>query len=330
MRHKLLPILLALVAGAAVLTSCASGNAPATPDEAVNRVHPEGEGNYYDPDLAEVTPAQTETVPQTEQATTEKTKIKKKSESSTAPSTAPTTEPNTADSTQPTTNANVPKDNITQANLNPNIGAIQSDIMAQIQALTVKSISLSKTSLTVEAGKSDKLEIGFDPTNAAVKTCSLQMSNGNAVAKLSGTTITVTGKTAGTATLTVTSKNGHKATCNITVTRSEQVVTDDTVLPHSELCTAANANRWNASITAKLSSLGMTANPNLGGSSFSLSTANLSGSNSYHTAEAALMSMAETEAIKQTGGEYSGYEFNCVASQSNGECEFTVVINKAE
>ncbi len=328
MKYKLLPFLLALITGAAILTSCAGGNSGATQDEAVNRVYPDGEGKYYSEETTLTDTGTGTDVPSSAQASTEKTSS---NTDATQPTTVhPGTQPTTTPSTQPTTNPNVPKDNITGANINPGIGSIQGDVMSKIRALTLKSVSLNKSSVTLEVGKSEKLEISYDPENALTKSCTASVSSGAASASVSGSTVTVTGKSAGSATLTITSRNGCKATCSITVKNAEQPRTDDTVLPHGELCTADNANRWNAAVVSRLSGLGMKQNANLSGSEISFGTAELPGSQSYRTAEKALCDLAEKAVSSQVEGDYSGFEFKCSATRSNGECVFTVTIAKSE
>ena len=178
MKYKLLPFLLALITGAAILTSCAGGNSGATQDEAVNRVYPDGEGKYYSEETTLTDTGTGTDVPSSAQASTEKTSS---NTDATQPTTVhPGTQPTTTPSTQPTTNPNVPKDNITGANINPGIGSIQGDVMSKIRALTLKSVSLNKSSVTLEVGKSEKLEISYDPENALTKSCTASVSSGAA------------------------------------------------------------------------------------------------------------------------------------------------------
>ena len=73
MKYKLLPFLLALITGAAILTSCAGGNSGATQDEAVNRVYPDGEGKYYSEETTLTDTGTGTDVPSSAQASTEKT-----------------------------------------------------------------------------------------------------------------------------------------------------------------------------------------------------------------------------------------------------------------
>ena len=306
------------------MTACSSAKKAAEPGEAVNRVYPAGEGRYYSPSEALTIDPGTTAAATTQPATQAATKKPKATTATTA--TAATTSP-----TQPTTiQANVPSDNITAANLNPNMASIQGRVAAELDELAVQAISLSANSLSLEVGESKELKISFKPENALVKTTTLKMSNANATATASGTTITVKGVKAGTSTLTVTSTNGHRAVCDITVKRTEKVITDDTVLPHGELCTAENVNRWCEEVQAHLETLGMQHNPLLNGNTAELSTEGL-GDTSYNAAADSFTVQAENELTAQTGGEWSSYEFNCFTeARSGGEFAIIIVINTIE
>ncbi len=323
MKHRLLPLLLAVITGAAILTACSS-NPETQGQEAVNRVYPEGEGRYYQPTSeADVTALDT-TAAQTTAAT-------KATAATAAPSTAATkaTVPTTAPLTQPTTiRTDVPNDGVTAANINPNIDAIQRAMQEQVYALAVKSISLSQTSLSLETGESRKIQISISPANASNKTCTLTTNTANARAVIEGQTVTVMGVTAGTCTLTVISNNGHTAKCDITVKRAEQKITDDTVLTHKELVTAANAERWTELVAARLESLGMTRNTSLQGDSFTMMTEG-ENNKSFNESAAYFTAEAETLAAAVTGQAWSEYEFNVVCkSLDNGEFAIATAINK--
>ena len=322
MKVKVLLVLLALILGASLLGACSSQqNHTATADEAVNRVYPEGEGKFYDPSAVISTAAESTAAEAATHAATKATSAR--------PKTTKATTATDSTGSQPTTvQGNVPPDNITDANINPNLGTIQSQVAARMEALSVKSISLSETSLTLEAGESRQLRISFNPSDAAIKSCSMTVSNSNAAATLSGTTVTVKGIKAGTATLTVTSHNGHSAACNITVKRSETPVTDDTVLSHADLCTAENANRWSEAVAARLATLGMNRNGSLSGASAELSTAMLNNM-SYRDAESELTSQAESLLSSLTGGNWTGFDYNCFAEESGGNFVITIVINES-
>ena len=237
MNHRILPLLLAIIAGAAILTSCASAQ-KTDAGEAVNRVHPIGEGNYYDPSAADGQGGtQAATEPSTVPPTTEK---KKKTQATTAPSTAPTTAPS---STVPaTTNANVPKDNMTPSHINPSLGLIQSEVYAELQALALKKIALSKTAVTLEVGEKESLELQFTPSDAPRKTCTVKTSNKNATALFVDKKLVITGKAAGTCTVTVTSFNNLTATCEVTVKAKEVPATEAATEAQTEAETEPEKN----------------------------------------------------------------------------------------
>ncbi len=324
MRHKILPFLLAAILGAAAMTACSSSPDKIAAGEAVNRVYPAGEGRYYDPSSEAKVSADTSAASSTA-STNPSTKA---TQATTAPKSKITaTVPALSSATQPTTlNVHVPDDGITADNINPRIGSIQSEMQEQILALAVTSISLSEVSIDLNTGETKTLDISFTPADAANKTCTVTASNGNVRASVSGKTVSITGVTAGTSTITVTSHNGHKATCDIIVKRVEQDITDDTVLTHKELVTAANAERWTAAVISHLESLGMTRNTSLQGDSYSMGTEGVN-NKSYNEAESDFISLAENEATSITGQDWSDYEFNCVCSARDGEYDIIVAIN---
>ena len=324
MRHKILPFLLAAILGAAAMTACSSSPDKIAAGEAVNRVYPAGEGRYYDPSSEAKVSADTSAASSTA-STNPSTKA---AQATTAPKSKITaTVPALSSATQPTTlNVHVPDDGITADNINPRIGSIQSEMQEQILALAVTSISLSEVSIDLNTGETKTLDISFTPADAANKTCTVTASNGNVRASVSGKTVSITGVTAGTSTITVTSHNGHKATCDIIVKRVEQDITDDTVLTHKELVTAANAERWTAAVISHLESLGMTRNTSLQGDSYSMGTEGVN-NKSYNEAESDFISLAENEATSITGQDWSDYEFNCVCSARDGEYDIIVAIN---
>ena len=105
------------------------------------------------------------------------------------------------------------------------------------------SITLNKTSATIEQGKSLTLTATVAPTNATNKTVTWTTSN-SSVATVSGGTVKAVG--AGTATITAKTANGKTATCKVTVTAPTVDVTGITL------------NKTTASVT-KGSSLTLTA-----------------------------------------------------------------------
>ena len=312
-----MPVLLAIITAAALLTACGSKGGDS--NDAVNRVYPEGEGKLYDGTSIEgVTAPESTAQPETTKGSAKQT--------TTAPAETKSTDSTQASTVQPTTiTTDVPPDNITGANINPHLGSIQSEVIAEIESHSVKSISLSQTELTVTAGESKTLEVSYEPSDAVDKTCTAEVSNNCVKASASGKTVTVTGVNAGTCTLTVSSKNGHKATCNITVKRAEQEITDDTVLPHGELCTAANASRWAEAVASHLESKGVTRDTSLRGGGISLRTDSDKSDMSFNSARKSFVSQAEYEAALVTNGSWSGYIFNCSA-ESLGGGEYAIII----
>lgn len=83
--------------------------------------------------------------------------------------------------------------------------------------VAVESVSLDKSTLTIEAGQTAQLTATISPANADNKNISWSSDN-NTVATVDGTGL-VSALAAGTATITVTTEDGNKtATCAVTVT----------------------------------------------------------------------------------------------------------------
>lgn len=337
MKHRLLPFLLAVILGAAALTACSSSDT-ATEDEAVNRVYPEGEGHLYTGENASpMTAPGTTAAAKTTAATQSTTKPKaaatttagtKPATGATKPATAVTAPRTAAAATQPTVRTNVPADSISNSNINPNIGSIQNNMQAEINAREVRSIALDFSSVTLSVGESRDLIISFNPSDAANKSCTLTTDNQNINASLSGKTVTVTGVASGTSTLTVTSNNGHQASCSFTVKRNEADITDDTVLPHAELVTAANAERWTQAVAERLESLGMTHNTTLQGSSVTLTTVG-ENNKSFNDSLSDLTAEAQAQVKRQLDGDWQDYEFNCVCRvQDGGDFSIVIAVNQ--
>ena len=80
------------------------------------------------------------------------------------------------------------------------------------------SISLNKTSTTIETGKTASLTATITPSNATDKTVTWSSSNTNVATVSNGIVI---GKTAGTATITTTTSNRKTAVCNVVVTSAD-------------------------------------------------------------------------------------------------------------
>jgi len=95
-------------------------------------------------------------------------------------------------------------------------------------SLSLKGISLNKTSLTLKEKAVEQLNIIYNPTSASNKKVTWKSSNTNiATVDSSGK---VTGVTPGTATITVVSNDGgYVATCKVTVEEISKKVTDITL-----------------------------------------------------------------------------------------------------
>ena len=87
-------------------------------------------------------------------------------------------------------------------------------VVVKNPTIPVKSVSLNKSSLTLNKGTTANLVATIKPTNANNKSVTWKSSNSNIVAVSNGK---ITAKKAGTATITATSSNGKKASCKITV-----------------------------------------------------------------------------------------------------------------
>lgn len=269
------------------------------------------------------TTSATEETQSTSATTKSKTKVKIKTSSSSG----------AVDSaTQPATvQSNVPANSITGANINPNLNAIQNRVDSEWKALQVRAIHLESNSLELEVGETVVLSVAYSPENAMYKQCTASVNNGCVSVSSSNSNVTVKGKSAGTCVLTVTSKNGHKATCNITVKRNESI-TDDTALPHSDLCTADNVAKWTAAITAKCAELGMTQDATLKGFNIIINTDDNKGqTQSFNEVKSEYVQKAEAQLQSAIDGEYSDYTFNCYSEpQDDGEYYIYIVVNKEE
>lgn len=272
---------------------------PSTPDEAATAL---------------TEPTEVDTQPTT-------AKSKKKNQTGT---TAPSTEATTAKPVQD----NIPPDTVTGANVNPNIGAIQGEVINELNALAVRGISLSASKLTLTEGESEALTVSFNPSDAPNKSLSVSADNDCVSTKVSGKTVTVTAKSAGSCTLTVKAHSGATAECRVTVKHAQ--ITDDTRLSHKELCTAANTQRWGDELHALCRSLGLTHNSQLSGSSIVLSTAAHGGEASFNEMSETLKTAAAAQLQAQTGANFSEYEYNLVAERTGSEATFTLTVSRKQ
>lgn len=113
-------------------------------------------------------------------------------------------------------------------------------------AVIPSSISLNKTSATIETGKTVSLTATITPSNATDKTVTWSSSN-TSIATVSGGI--VTGKSVGNATITAKTNNGKTATCIVTVKNSIVEVTGITLNSTNISLEAGETTTLIASIT---------------------------------------------------------------------------------
>lgn len=114
--------------------------------------------------------------------------------------------------------------NIGGGNDNPQIG--EGTATVKEPNVSVTSVTLNKTTLILEIGKSDKLIATVTPTNATDKTVNWTSSDSKVATVSNGT---VTAVSAGTATITAKTTNGKIATCAVTVKAADVEVTGITL-----------------------------------------------------------------------------------------------------
>ncbi len=243
------------------------------------------------------------------------------------------TRPNPTATTSPTAPKDIPADTIDGDNINPNLGSIANRVANDIASNQVTSISLSSSELELSVGDTEKVDVTYYPEGAMYKLCSVNVSNKNVIEITDKTnkTISIKGKSAGTCVITVVSANGHKATCSVTVKRNE-TITDDSKIPHSDLCTAENVNRWAAEITSACSSLGMKQNSSLKGVDITIDTTdNKDQKKSFNEVKAEYVQTVKSQLEALTEGDYKNYVFNCYTeSKGGGEYYINVVISKEQ
>ena len=92
-------------------------------------------------------------------------------------------------------------------------------VKANSTIVNVSSITLNKTSITLEEGKTTTLTATINPSSATNKNITWSSNNTNVATVNNGT---ITANKAGTATITAISNNGKSASCKITVKAKEQ------------------------------------------------------------------------------------------------------------
>jgi len=115
-----------------------------------------------------------------------------------------------------------------------------------ISTVEVTGISLNRTTLSLDIGKSATLTATITPYNATNKTVIWTTSN-SSVATVSGGKVTAV--STGTVTVTAKSNNGKKATCNVTVTNPTVAVTGITLNKTSATIIKGNSETLTATIT---------------------------------------------------------------------------------
>lgn len=98
---------------------------------------------------------------------------------------------------------------------NHKVTAINKTYLASVPEVVVESISLDKTSVTLQATQTASLTVTFNPANATNKQIAWS-SSAQEVAMVSADGL-ITAKAVGSAVITATSANGKTAVCNVTV-----------------------------------------------------------------------------------------------------------------
>lgn len=315
MKIKILALITAMLMFSMVFSGCGEEENTATPDEAVSDTATADEA---------VTSVSASTAPSTSATQPTGNQTQK---TTTAPGT-----------TQPTTQKpvqdNIPEDTISGGNINPNLYGIIDLVVQEMNELAIRTISLDYSKLSIKVGESAQLKISYNPENAVPKTCKVSSGNKCVQASIDDDTVTVTGKSAGTALITVTSYNGATAYCNVTVTKSEEekpaVITDDTVLPHAKVCTRANADRWRAAVDEYCSGEGMEKNGSLSGETVTVSTSSYTADGSFNSYKEQILSDAAAQIDAYTDKKYTEYSYNCALEQNGSEFTISVTLYKTE
>lgn len=311
MTKKITALLLAALMTAALISGCGEdkGNT--------------GKATADEPAVTTSLPVSRQTTTSAAEGSTAETEDKSQPETTNAAGSAsPSTHPTTAKPVQD----NIPPDDITSGNINPNLGQIQQRVIDEINSLAVREISLDQSEVLLVEGEEAKLNVSFEPSNAADKTISLSFDKSVIEATEKNKTVTVKARAAGESTLTVTGTGGVKAECKITVI--PEIITDDTVLPHSLLMNSENAQRWKSEIIAAGENFGMTCNPLLSGSSFVMKTSAETGSNSYNGFADLMVNKAKRQFSAYAGAAFGDYAFNVTIEPDGGEFNFAVTVSK--
>gem|GEM_PF-1995400 len=316
MKIKILALITAMLVLVCVFAGCGEEENTATPDEAVSNTATADEA---------ATSAEVSSAPST--AATQPSGAKDQKATTPQGDTQPTTQKPVQD--------NIPEDTIGGGNINPNLYGIIDLVVQEMNELAIRTISLDYSKLSIKTGESAQLTISYNPENAVPKTCTVSSGNKCVQASIKDNIVTVTGKSEGTSLVTVKSYNGATAYCNVTVTKAggddkPAPVTDDTVLPHSKVCTRANAVRWCAAVDEFCSGEGMEKNGSLSGETVTVSTSSYTADGSFNSYKEQILSDAAAQIDAYTDKKYAEYSYNCVLTQSGSEFTISVTLYKTE
>lgn len=240
------------------------------------------------------------------------------------------------DSTQPTTQKpvqdNIPADNITDGNVNPNLSGIISNVIAEMGDSELRSISLTMDSVTIKKGEVAGIQIIYEPEYAVPKTCTAKSDSKCVSVEIKNGYLTITGKSEGSAAVTVTSYNGATVQCAVTVTADQgpdspdDKITDDTVLAHSKLCTRENAQRWLDAVAAYCDEAGLKKNTALSGDSAAVSTGEYTEDGSFNSYKELIVSAAAGQIDTYTGKNYADFEYNCILEADGSEFRIAITL----
>ena len=114
-----------------------------------------------------------------------------------------------------------------------------------LKAVPVTQLTMSKTTLSLEAGKTATLSVTAAPADATTKTVTWKSSN-TSVATVDNGVVTAVKK--GTATITATAPSGKTATCKVTVTAAPVEVTGITLSKTSVSLVEGSTRRLTATV----------------------------------------------------------------------------------
>lgn len=313
MKIKALALISALLIALGIFSGCGEGE-KATPDEAVS--------SFATPDEA---------------VSTAESTASSSASDDTLPSTVQNTTAAADGDTQPTTvkpvQDNIPADNITSSNINPNLFLIQDLVIAEMNGSMLQAVSLSQDSVALKKGETAGIKIYYDPEDAVPKTCTVKSDSECAEASINNGYLTIVGKSEGSAMVTITAYSGAYAQCAVTVSGDSRPdepseITDDTVLSHSKVCTAENAQRWFEALDSYCADLGLVKNDALSGDSVVVSTLDY-GDGSYNSYKNRILGDATLQIDAHTGTNYGDYEYNCELRPAGKEYKLVITLYRS-